>query len=437
MSRICRVTARQIFDSRANPTLEVDVVLQSGAMGRGMVPSGASTGRFEALELRDGDPAHFGGKGVLKALDNVRSLLAPRLLGMDACDQAGVDALLRDIDGTPDKSRCGANAVLACSLATAQAAAKARGLPLYRHLGGGSRPVLPVPMIQIIGGGAHAPGSTDIQDFLVIPLSATSFAQAMEMVINAYAAARRIFQELGRPLSAADEGGLWPTGFADNEEGLRLLTRSIEAAGYAPLQDMGIALDVAASEFYDAAHGRYALNLEGRTLEREAFVDTLCDWVDRYPIVSLEDACAEDDWEGHAMVSQRLGQRIQLIGDDLFTTNVERIRRGVQHGVCNAVLIKMNQIGTVSETLEAVSYTQSHGYLPVISARSGETEDAAIAHLAVAVNAGQLKVGSVTRAERTAKWNEVLRLEEALGEHAVYPQAHGMLRLSRGGGVAG
>lgn len=418
--RIARVHARQIYDSRANPTVEVDIHLSGGTMGRGMVPSGASTGHFEALELRDHGKS-WDGKGVLTAVKNVNDIIGPALMGMDVRDQRAIDHKMIALDGTPNKSRLGANSILGCSLAACHAAAAFCGMPLFRYLGGAMANTIPVPMVQIIGGGAHANNAIDVQDFLVIPLKADRFSQGYEMVVNVYNAAKRLFMEKGKPLSIADEGGMWPTGFASNEEGVELLTESIARAGYVPGVDIGIALDIASSEFYDAESGTYRLNLENRTLTRQEFVDMLCQWVDRYPIVSIEDGASEVDWDGMRLLTQRLGNRIQLIGDDLYTTNLDRIRKGIAMGCGNSVLIKLNQIGTVTQTLEAIEYTKNHGYLPVISARSGETEDSTIVHLSIATNAGQLKVGSAARSERTAKWNEVIRIEELLGSSARYP----------------
>ena len=419
---ITAVKARQIFDSRANPTVEVEVTLACGATGRGMVPSGASTGAFEALELRDTDrPDVLGGKGVRTAIRNVEEILAPFLIGRQADRQTELDRGMIALDGTPNKSRLGANAILGCSMAVAYAAAAAKGEPLYRYLGGVQARILPVPMIQIIGGGAHAAGAIDIQDFLVIPMSAPSFEQGFAMVVDVYNATKKVFRKYGKPLAIADEGGFWPTDFKSNEEGLALLLEGIELAGYRPMEDIAIALDIASSEFYDEASEEYVFALENKRMSREEFVDLLCSWVDKYPIISIEDGCSELDWKGHALLTEKLGGRIQLIGDDLFTTNLERIRKGVAMHACNSVLIKMNQIGTMTETLEAIELTKNSGYLPVISARSGETEDATIVHLALATNAGQLKVGSVARSERAAKWNEAIRIEQALGADADYP----------------
>jgi len=415
------VIPRQVFDSRANPTVEVDVILENGIRGRGMVPSGASTGAYEALELRDGDPAYFNGKGVKKALANIEKTIKPALLGKDPTDQAGLDAAMIALDGTPDKSRLGANAILGCSIAIAYAGAKARGLPLFAHLGGVNAKTLPVPMIQIIGGGAHALNSVDVQDYLVIPMSAATFSQGLEMVANVYHAMKKVFAKAGKPLSVADEGGFWPTDFKSNEEGLSLITEGIKTAGYEPKKDIAIALDIASSEFYNSDNRIYTFKLENREFSAGGFTDLLCEWVEKYPIISIEDGCSEHDWEGSALLTKKLGKKVQLIGDDLFTTNIERIREGVTRGVYNSVLIKTNQIGSITETLDAAEFTKNAGYLPVISARSGETEDAVIVHIAIATNAGQLKVGSIARSERGAKWNETIRMEEYLGKKGVYP----------------
>jgi len=424
------IQARQVFDSRANPTVEVDMQLACGAVGRAIVPSGASTGKYEALELRDGD-AHFGGKGVRRAIANIENELRPMLLGRPADRQAELDADMISLDGTPNKSRLGANAILGCSMAAAWASANAVGEPLFRYLGGACARTVPVPMIQIIGGGAHAVDSIDVQDFLVIPMSARTFEQGFEMAVDVYNAVKKVFAKCGKPLAIADEGGFWPTAFSSNEQGLELLTEGIVLAGYTPGRDVAIALDIASSEFYDETKGVYRLSLENRSLTSAEMVDMLCDWVDRYPIVSIEDGCSEFDWEGNRLLTEKLGNRIQIIGDDLFTTNIDRIKRGVSTGVCNAVLIKMNQIGTLTETLEAIEFTKNSGYLPVISARSGETEDATIVHLAIGTNAGQLKVGSVARSERAVKWNEAIRMEQRLGRNGVYPSGALFDRLRR------
>lgn len=419
-THIKRIKARQVFDSRANPTVEVDVELECGIIGRGTVPSGASTGLFEALELRDGVPSSFQGKSVHKAVNNVNELIAPCVIGMDATEQSVLDRMMISLDGTPNKSKLGANAILGVSMAAAWAAANANGVPLYRYLGGANAKTLPVPMVQIIGGGMHAGKSIDIQDFLVIPVGAHTYSQAIEMVANVYYGTRAVFSAHGKPVSVADEGGFWPT-FNSNVEGLDLLVEGIEKAGYVPGTDVAIALDVASSHFY--SNGRYRFAVENRERSSEEFVELMAEWVSKYPIISLEDGMAEDDWVGWKKLSEKLRTKIQLIGDDLFTTNAERIQRGIDQQIANAVLIKMNQIGTITETLDAIELTKNAGYLPVVSARSGETEDTTIVHLAIATNAGQLKVGSIARTERTVKWNELLRIEEALGEEGIYPGA--------------
>jgi enolase len=382
---IKEIKARQVYDSRANPTVEVDVVLEGGAMGRGAVPSGASTGMFEAVELRDGDPKRLGGKSVLKAVDNVKTVLAPALIGHDATDQATIDRIMIGLDGTPNKGHLGANAILGVSIATAWAAAAARNLPLYRSLGGEQATVLPVPMVQIIGGGMHANRAIDIQDFLIIPVGAESFTQAIEMAVDVYNGTKQVISDSGHPVAIADEGRFWPF-FKSNIEGVEILLRGIERAGYRPGEDVAIALDVAASHFYE--NGEYVFALEGKRMSRAAFAEVVAGWTDRYPILSIEDGMAEDDWEGWAMLSARLKSKLQLVGDDLFVTNTARIERGVEKGIANAVLIKLNQVGTITETLEAIVATKAAGYLPVVSARSGETEDMTIVHLAIATNAG-------------------------------------------------
>ncbi len=417
-TRIKQVKARQIYDSRANPTIEVDVILESGVMGRGLVPSGASTGKHEAVELRDNDPQKLGGKSVLTAVKNVNEIIGPKLIGLDALDQAFIDNMLLEIDGTPNKANMGANAILGVSMATAWAAANSQNIPLYRYLGGSNARTLPVPMIQIIGGGKHANGSIDIQDYLVVPIGAQTFTEGIEMVINVYHATRKVFAEQGKPVSVADEGGFWPT-FTSNTEGLDLLVAGIEKAGYKPGTDIAIALDIASSHFYE--DGKYCFSLENRRMSAEAFADILVSWVDKYPIISIEDGMAEDDWEGWKILTKKMNSRIQLVGDDLFVTNINRIKRGLTEGVGNGVLIKLNQIGTLTETMQAIELTKNAGYLPIVSARSGETEDAIIVHLAIATGAGQLKVGSVARSERGAKWNECIRIEEELGAMGLYP----------------
>lgn len=420
---IASVDAIQVFDSRGNPTVEATVTLAGGARGRGLVPSGASTGRYEALELRDSDPERFLGRSVLKVVDHIRNQIAPKLAGRDAEDQAGIDRTLIELDGTSHKSRLGANALLAVSMAVASAAARSRGEPLYRYLGGGQGTLLPLPEVQIFGGGRHAKDRVDVQDFMIIPVGATSYQEALEMAFKVFHAAGEVLDSGQKRAGVADEGGYWPV-FSSNEEALETLVVAIRQAGLRPGTDAAIALDIAASNLYRG--DGYRFGLERRNFSSEAFADLLVSWLSRYPIVSIEDPLSEDDWDGWSRLHKRLGGRVQLVGDDLFVTDVEQIRKGIRLGVANAVLIKPNQIGTVSETLEAVKLAQAAGWRPIISARSGETEDTFIAHLAVAVNAGQLKVGSFCRSERMCKWNEVLRIERELGTQARYEGARAL-----------
>lgn len=413
--KITSISAYQVFDSRGNPTIEAEVVLENGMRGRGVVPSGASTGQFEALELRDRDPQRFGGKSVFKAVAHVCDIIAPVLRGRDVLNQSGLDEAMIALDGTPNKSRLGANSILAVSMAVAQAAACARGVPLFASLGTGT--LLPLPEIQITGGGAHANWRTDVQDFLLIATGARSYAEVMEITHNVYHAAGKILKKRGRYFGVADEGGYWPE-FKTNEEAVQLLVEAIEAAGYVPGRDAAISLDIAASDLFDEKTGRYRLALEKREFTTAEFAALIEDWCARYPIISIEDPMADTDWDGWKLIFEKLGGRMQIIGDDLFTTNIQRIQAGIERRIANAVLIKLNQIGTVTETLDAIRLTQQAGWLPVVSARSGETEDTFIAHLAVATDAGQLKVGSFSRSERMAKWNEVIRIERQLGGKA-------------------
>jgi enolase len=415
--KIASISAWQIFDSRGNPTVEAEIVLESGVRGRGSVSSGASTGQFEAVELRDRNPARFRGKSVFNAISNVEKIIAPALLGRDVFDQAGLDQTMIELDGTPNKSRLGANAILSVSMAAANAAAAARGEPLFAYLGKEKGNLLPLPEIQILGGGAHANWRTDVQDFLLISPEARSFAEVMEITHNVYHAAGDILKQRGKFFGVADEGGYWPD-FKTNEEALQLMVESIEKAGYEPGRDAAISLDIAASDLFDEKTGIYRFRLENKTFSNEEFAGLLSDLCERYPIISIEDPMADIDWDGWQMIYKQLGGRLQIIGDDLFTTNLQRIEFGIQKGIANAVLIKLNQIGTVTETLKAIQLTQEAGWLPVISARSGETEDAFITHLAVGTNAGQLKVGSFSRSERMAKWNEVIRIERQLSGRA-------------------
>lgn len=411
--KIKSLDALQIFDSRGNPTVEVIATLDDGTTGHGLVPSGASTGHHEALELRDGDQSRFRGKSVFKALSHVKGEIAREVIGRDVFDQSGLDEALIALDDTPGKSRLGANAILGTSMAVAQAAANAKRVPLFASLGEGT--LLPLPEIQIFGGGKHAQGRIDIQDFMIMALTAQTYDETLEVTANVFHAAADIMKKRGTLAGVADEGGYWPV-FDRNEDVFDALIAAIELAGYTPGREVGISLDIAATDLY--RDGFYTLGLEQRRFSTEEFAQLMIDWIERYPIVSIEDPMAEDDWEGWKLVRQAIGHRCQLIGDDHFTTNLTRIERGIAANTANAVLIKLNQIGTVTETLAAIRRTQAAGWLPVVSARSGETEDAFIAHLAVATNAGQLKVGSFSRSERMAKWNEVLRMQRHLGDRA-------------------
>ena len=415
--KIRDIDAFQIFDSRGNPTVEAVVTLDSGCRGQGLVPSGASTGRSEALEIRDGDPDRFRGRSVFRAIENIRREIAAALVGWDVTDQVALDRRLIELDGTANKSRLGANAILAVSMAVARAAAAAQGRSLFDYLGNGMGTLLPLPEIQLFGGGRHANGRVDVQDFMIVATGATTFEQSLEMTFNVFHAAGDLLRERGLIAGVADEGGYWPA-FDRNEAVFAVMIEAIVRAGYEPGRQVAISLDLAASELYH--DGQYRFGLEEKSFSSAAFAELLASWVDRYPIVSIEDPMSEEDWEGWALAQKLFGHRIQIIGDDLFTTNIERIRKGVELGAANAVLIKLNQIGTLTETLEAIRATQQAGWLPVISARSGETEDAFIAHLAVATNAGQLKVGSFCRSERMAKWNELLRIQRELGARAQF-----------------
>jgi enolase len=419
------IDAREILDSRGNPTIEVDVMLGDGSVGRAAVPSGASTGAHEAVELRDGDKSRFGGKGVLTAVANVTDRIAPELYGMDAADQAGVDALLRDLDGTPNKANLGANAILGVSLATAHAAASAHDLPLYRYLGGVGARILPVPMFNILNGGKHAQDSTDFQEFMVMPIGAATFSAALRSGAEIFAALRTILHDEGHATGQGDEGGFAPS-LGSNQAAVEVILRAIEKAGYRPGEDVAIALDPATTELVEAGNGegggptRYRLATESRTLDSGELIDLWADWVDRYPIVSIEDGLAEDDWAGWAAIVKRLGDRIQLVGDDLLVTNTERIQRAIAEEAANSVLIKLNQIGTLTETIDAIALARRAGWTAVVSHRSGETEDTTIADLVVAMGTGQIKTGAPSRSERVAKYNRLLRIEGELGDGAVY-----------------
>ncbi|MDX6673509.1 MAG: enolase, partial [Solirubrobacteraceae bacterium] len=414
---IATIHARQILDSRGNPTVEADLTLADGARGRAAVPSGASTGEFEATELRDGGEAWLG-KGVSAAVGHVNAEIADAVRGREATDQAGLDRALTELDGTPNKSRLGANAILAVSLANAQAAAASAGQPLWRYLGGEDAHVLPVPMMNVLNGGAHADNAVDFQEFMVVPVGASSFSDALRVGTEVFHNLKRTLKTRGLGTGVGDEGGFAPD-LDSNEAALRVLIEGIEAAGYRPGDDVAVALDPATSEIF--RDGAYDLHHEGRKLSSDELAGYWGDLVDRYPIVSIEDGMHEEDWEGWRAVTERLGDRVQLVGDDLFVTNTERLRRGIDAGVANSILIKVNQIGTLTETLEAVDMARGAGYTAVMSHRSGETEDVAIADLAVATGCGQIKTGAPSRSDRVAKYNQLLRIEEALGERATYP----------------
>jgi len=414
MSEIDRIHARQILDSRGNPTVEVDVELRSGAQGRAAVPSGASTGEFEATELRDGGEA-WGGKGVSHAVANVDGEIAQALTGMDAAGQEALDEALIELDGTPNKSRLGANAILGVSLAAAHAQAAEQGLALWRYLGGADAALLPVPMMNVLNGGAHADNKVDFQEFMIVPCGASSFSQCLRMGAEVFHALKSTLHKRGLATAVGDEGGFAPD-LGSNEEALEMLVAGIEAAGYRPGEDVAIALDPAASEIYD--DGAYVLEHEGRTLSAAEFADYWADLAARYPIVSLEDGMDEEDWDGWRVLTERLGANLQLVGDDVFVTNTERLRKGIETGVGNSILIKVNQIGTLTETLQAVAMAREAGYTAVMSHRSGETEDVTIADLAVATGCGQIKAGAPSRSDRVAKYNQLLRIEEQLGANA-------------------
>jgi len=417
MTTIEDIIAREILDSRGNPTIEVEVHLESGAVGRAAVPSGASTGVHEAVELRDDDPERYGGKGVLKAVDNVNEIIAEEMWGFDAGDQVIVDEYLIELDGTPNKGRLGANAILGVSLAAAKAAAMTVGLPLYRYIGGVSARTLPVPMMNILNGGKHAMDGPDLQEFMAMPVGAPSFAEALRWGAETYHALKKVLKAKGYSTGVGDEGGFAPS-LKSNEEAVELIIEAIQKAGYEPGKDIFVALDPAASEVFE--DGKYVLKKEGRTLSGEEMVDFYQAWVEKYPIISIEDGLAEDDWDNWVLMQRRMGDRIQIMGDDLLVTNVERLRIGIDRRVANSILIKLNQIGTLTETLAAIEMAKRAGWTTVVSHRSGETEDTTIADLVVATNAGQIKTGAPARSDRVAKFNQLLRIEEELGDTALY-----------------
>ena len=418
MSTIADIQGRQILDSRGNPTVEVDVVLDDGTIGRAAVPSGASTGAHEAWELRDVEETKvFQGKGVMQAVDNVNGPITDALEGMDALDQAAIDRVLCDADGTPNKEKLGANAILGVSLAVARAAAQYCELPLFRYLGGASARLLPAPMMNIVNGGQHADNSVDVQEFMVMPLGFDSFHDALRAGVEIFHNLKKVLSSKKLNTAVGDEGGFAPD-LPNNGAALDLILEAIAKAGYRAGDQIFIALDVAATEFYDSKKGKYTI--DGKELDSAGMVDFLAAWVDKYPICSIEDGCSEDDWEGWKMLSHRLGQKVQLVGDDLFVTNTKRLERGIREGIANSILIKVNQIGTLSETIEAIELAKRHGYTSISSHRSGETEDSTIADLAVALSTGQIKTGSLSRTDRTAKYNQLLRIEELLGDTAEY-----------------
>ena len=423
------IRGREILDSRGDPTVAVDIILADGSRGTAMVPSGASTGAHEAVELRDGDKTRYRGKGVRKAVSNVDDIIAPELMGEDAADQTAIDRLLLELDGTPNKAKLGANAILGVSLACARAAASAVGLPLYRYLGGPLARTLPVPLMNILNGGKHATDSADMQEYMVVPLGATSFREAVRAGAEVFHALKAILHDRGMGTGVGDEGGFAPAGLKDNEEPIRLILEAIDKAGYRAGEDVAIALDPAATELFSG--GKYGLARENVTLDAAAMTERYAAWRAKYPLVSIEDGLAEDDWAGWKHLTTKLGDKVQLVGDDLFVTNIERIRRGVTEDVANAVLIKLNQIGTLSETIDAVELAHRSGYATVISHRSGETEDTTIADLAVALNSGQIKTGSLSRSERNAKYNRLMEIEIELQDAARYPGRDAFSRFGR------
>ncbi|MDD4169352.1 MAG: phosphopyruvate hydratase [Desulfotomaculaceae bacterium] len=411
------VYAREILDSRGNPTIEVEVILEDGTMGRAAIPSGASTGAYEAVELRDGDSKRYNGKGVLKAVENVNSIIAPEITGYDATDQVGIDRAMLQLDGTPNKGKLGANAILGVSIAAAKAAAESLGLPLYQYLGGTNAKVLPVPMMNILNGGKHADNNVDIQEFMILPVGATSFAEAVRMNTEIYHMLKSVLKKKGLNTAVGDEGGFAPM-LGSNEEAMAVIVEAIQMAGYQPGEQIALGIDAAATEFYK--DGKYVLAAEGKSYTAEEMVDYYAMLAEKYPIISIEDGLAEDDWDGWHNLTERLGGKVQIVGDDLFVTNTERLSQGIKTGTANSILIKLNQIGTVTETLDSIEMAKQAGYTAVVSHRSGETADVTIADLVVATNAGQIKSGAPCRTDRVAKYNQLIRIEEQLGPLAVY-----------------
>ena len=430
MSVIESVYAREVLDSRGNPTVEVEVALESGAEGRAIVPSGASTGAFEAVELRDGDKGRYLGKGTQNAVNNVNTIIAPELEGLDAFDQPGIDGLLLELDGTPNKGKLGANAILGVSMAVARAAANELGLPLFQYIGGVNAKQLPVPMMNILNGGEHADNSVDVQEFMILPVGAPSFKEGLRMGAEVFHSLKKVLAERGLACGVGDEGGFAPN-LGSNREALELIVEAIKAAGYEPGKDVMLGLDVAASEMYNEETKKYVLAGEGKELTAAEMVDLYEDWTTNFPIITIEDGLDEEDWAGWKVLTERLGKKVQLVGDDLFVTNTERLERGIEAGVANSILIKVNQIGTITETLDAIEMAKRAGYTAVISHRSGETEDTTIADLAVAVNAGQIKTGAPSRTDRVAKYNQLLRIEETVGAQARYCGLKSFYNLSK------
>ena len=430
MTMITDVYAREVLDSRGNPTVEVEVWTETDAFGRALVPSGASTGAFEAVELRDGDKDRYLGKGVMKAVDNVNSIIAPEIIGMNVLDQVGIDQVLIELDGTDNKGKLGANAILGVSLAVARAAANELGLPLYQYIGGVNGKVLPVPMMNILNGGEHADNNVDIQEFMIMPVGANSFREALQMGAEIFHNLKAVLKGKGLNTAVGDEGGFAPN-LTSNEEALKTIVEAIEKAGYKPGEDVRLALDVAATEIYDEERKMYVLKGEGKEYTVEELVNYYEEMVNKYPIISIEDGLAEENWEGWKLMTERLGDKIQIVGDDLFVTNTERLEKGIELGVSNSVLVKLNQIGTLTETLNTIEMAKVHGYTAVVSHRSGETEDTTIADLVVGTNAGQIKTGAPSRTDRVAKYNQLLRIEDMLGNISEYRGLNAFYNLKK------
>lgn len=430
MPTITEIYAREVLDSRGNPTVEVEVLTESGAFGRALVPSGASTGEYEAVELRDGDKSRYLGKGVLKAVQNVNEVIAPEIVGYNVLDQVGIDKSMIELDGTPNKGKLGANAILGVSLAVAHAAADFLGVPLYQYLGGFNAKQLPVPMMNILNGGKHADNNVDIQEFMVMPVGAANFREALRMGAEVFHSLKSVLKGKGLNTAVGDEGGFAPN-LRSNEEALATIVEAIEKAGYKPGEDVLLALDVAASELYNKEDGKYHFKGEGVVRSSEEMVDFYEELVNKYPIISIEDGLDENDWEGHKLLTDRIGNRVQLVGDDLFVTNTEKLAQGIEKGVANSILIKVNQIGTLTETFDAIEMAKRAGYTAVVSHRSGETEDTTIADIAVATNAGQIKTGAPSRTDRVAKYNQLLRIEDQLGDIAQYLGKKAFYNLSK------